>query len=148
MSSVEVIGWTPSGALRLLDQTLLPGEVRHVEVHPTDQIIEAIHSLRVRGAPLIGVAAAMGLAAIAQRRVTPGGSPGGTGGALTLEWFDREAARVASARPTAMNLRWAVDRMRRTAGDALAAGVNAGEGGARLGAGAQRRGDEGAAMCP
>src|SRR5437867_7076576 len=94
----EVVGWSGSGALRLLDQTLLPGEVRHVEVDGTDQIIEAIRSLRVRGAPLIGVAAAMGLAAVAQRRLAPGARPESTGGTLTLEWLEREAERIAGAR--------------------------------------------------
>src|SRR5581483_2541976 len=54
MTQVDVIGWTPAGALRLLDQTLLPGEIRHLELDTTEGIIEAIQALRVRGAPLIG----------------------------------------------------------------------------------------------
>src|SRR5688572_23310685 len=109
MPPTEVIGWTPTGALRLLDQTLLPAEIRHLELHTTDDIIEAIQALRVRGAPLIGVCAAMGLAVVAAR----------AGDKLTQAWFEREATRMADARPTAVNLRWAVDRMRRAASAAF-----------------------------
>ena len=110
MPPVDVIGWTSSGAVRLLDQTLLPAEIRHLELDTTDDVIEAIQALRVRGAPLIGVAAAMGLAAAAARQLarpgsaptpgaspkftnpergltTPGASPGSPG--LTRDWFER-----------------------------------------------------------
>ena len=63
----EVIGWTESGAVRLLDQTRLPNETHFMEIDQVDQMISAIKALSVRGAPLIGVAAAMGLAAAAAR---------------------------------------------------------------------------------
>ena len=55
------ISWTPSGGIRLLDQTRLPGEERYLELETVDAVAEAISSLRVRGAPLIGIAAAMGV---------------------------------------------------------------------------------------
>ena len=128
------IGWTKSGAVRLLDQTLLPGEVRYVEIDSIDAMIEAIRALRVRGAPLIGVAAAMGLAAWAKKEK-----------GLTPERFAQEAARLADARPTAVNLRWAVERMRHTARAAFAAGSK--NVAATLRDEAQKIWDEDAAMC-
>ncbi|MSR06025.1 MAG: S-methyl-5-thioribose-1-phosphate isomerase [Gemmatimonadetes bacterium] len=140
MSESPSIAWTPNGAVRLLDQTLLPGETRYVEIDTIDGMIEAIRALRVRGAPLIGVAAAMGLAAAAQAQLTPGVSPG-----LTPEWFEHEAERLAACRPTAVNLRWAVERMRIVARSAFAGGPTGVA--ARLRVEAQRIWDEDAAMC-
>ena len=61
------ISWTPSGGIRLLDQTRLPGEERYLELETVDAVAEAISSLRVRGAPLIGIAAAMGVALAVRR---------------------------------------------------------------------------------
>ena len=142
MPPVDVIGWSPAGALRLLDQTLLPSEVRHLELNTTDEIIEAIRSLRVRGAPLIGVAAAMGLSAIARRRLTPGAPE-----PLTLEWLERESQRLADARPTAVNLRWAVDRMLGVAREAFAAEMKGAKVVAKLREEAQAIWDEDARMC-
>ena len=55
----ETISWGESGSARFLDQTLLPGEERYVEVDTVEAMVEAIQSLRVRGAPLIGISAAM-----------------------------------------------------------------------------------------
>ena len=54
-------------ALVILDQTLLPGEVKYLSLTETDEIVEAIRALRVRGAPAIGVAAATGLYLAARR---------------------------------------------------------------------------------
>jgi methylthioribose-1-phosphate isomerase len=139
MPPVEVIAWSPGGALRLLDQTLLPGEIRHLELDTTDAVIEAIRELRVRGAPLIGVAAALGLAVVAGRQAAAS--------RLSGESFEREAARMADARPTAVNLRWAVDRMRRVAREAFGETAAQGEVAERLRAEAQRIWDEDAAMC-
>ena len=56
------IGWNADQGLRILDQTLLPEEERYLDLRTLDQLAEAIRSLRVRGAPLIGIAAAMGVA--------------------------------------------------------------------------------------
>lgn len=97
--------------LVLLDQTLLPGEIKHIRLRGQDDIWEAINMLRVRGAPAIGVAAGYG-AYLA---------------ALDIETDDydvfsrrfREAtAHLASSRPTAVNLFWALDRMERRVGEA------------------------------
>jgi len=87
--------------LWLLDQTLLPHEERWIEIADAPGMVEAIVHLRVRGAPAIGIAAALGLWLEARR-----------GGAESL----RDAARlIRSARPTAANMGWAVDRVLRAA---------------------------------
>src|SRR5918992_1112472 len=56
------IAWTSDHGVRILDQTRLPEEERYVELRTIDDVAEAIRTLRVRGAPLIGIAAAMGVA--------------------------------------------------------------------------------------
>ena len=87
--------------LWLLDQTLLPHEERWIEIADAPGMVEAIVHLRVRGAPAIGIAAALGLWLEARR-----------GSAESL----RDAARlIRSARPTAANMGWAVDRVLRAA---------------------------------
>jgi methylthioribose-1-phosphate isomerase len=97
------------GRLRLLDQRRLPQEEIFLECDSAAQTAEAIRSLAVRGAPLIGVAAAYGLCAEARRVSTR--SPEDLDVALSLG-----AERLVSARPTAVNLAWAVGRMRAAAG--------------------------------
>ncbi len=104
------------GELVLLDQTKLPGEVAHIRARSVEQVFEAIRSLRVRGAPAIGCAAAYGVALAASeaedRREGPAAAR-----ACALE-----ACRyLATSRPTAVNLFRALDRMEarlRAAGDA------------------------------
>jgi len=89
--------------VRLLDQRRLPAEETWLELSTADQVADAIRTLAVRGAPAIGVAAAYGLAVEARR--------GAEAGRL------REAADLlAHARPTAVNLAWAVRRMSRRLG--------------------------------
>ena len=100
--------WAPSGRLTLLDQTLLPAEERWIEVGTVDSLVEAIRALRVRGAPAIGIAAAMGLVA-ALRGVTAGPRE------AFLALIGRFAGEIRAARPTAVNLGWAMDRMARSA---------------------------------
>ena len=100
--------WAPSGRLKLLDQTLLPAEERWIEVGTVAALVEAIRALRVRGAPAIGIAAAMGLAA-AMRGVTAGPRT------AFLALIERSAEAIRAARPTAVNLGWALDRMVRRA---------------------------------
>jgi methylthioribose-1-phosphate isomerase len=82
------------GVLCILDQTLLPGEERCLSCESPEQVADAIRRLAVRGAPAIGVAAAYGLALAPPER------------------FDEAAELLASARPTAVNLRWAIDQLR------------------------------------
>ena len=92
------------GALVILDQTLLPGTTRYLELRTSQEVWEAIRELRVRGAPAIGVAAAFGVY-LAVR-----GSHARAYEELAGEF--REAKRyLATSRPTAVNLFWALDRM-------------------------------------
>jgi methylthioribose-1-phosphate isomerase len=115
---VEHLGWSRSGALRLLDQTLLPGEERWLEIETLPALIEAIRSLRVRGAPAIGIAAAMGLVAVLRERANSGVREEAYDGGVRerfLAQVDETAWAIGSARPTAVNLRWAMERMRRRA---------------------------------
>ena len=93
-----------NSALVIVDQTLIPNETRYLHLRTQQEIWEAIHSLRVRGAPAIGIAAAMG-AYLGVRGST----------APDFERFYEEFRQVkeylASSRPTAVNLFWALDRM-------------------------------------
>ena len=101
--------------LRLLDQRLLPREETYVDCRTSDEVAQAIHDLVVRGAPAIGIAAAWGVVLAARQ------DRAGLAAAL---------ARLRAARPTAVNLMWALDRMQRVAArgadaDALAAEAQA-----------------------
>ena len=103
---IPTIRWTggPEGSVSLLDQTLLPGKVRSIRVGDVETMRDAIRRLAVRGAPAIGIAAAYGVVLAARRSRAKD--------ARGLERDVRKAiARLASARPTAVNLRWALDRM-------------------------------------
>jgi len=136
--NLQHISWTPDGRFRYLDQTRLPQEELYREADTVDAVIEAIQALRVRGAPLIGVAAAMGLAAAASRL---------TAEELTGDWLARAVRRLSAARPTAVNLTWALGRML----EAYDRAAGHGGGTQQLIAGlrdeAQRIWDEDAAMC-
>jgi methylthioribose-1-phosphate isomerase len=93
------------GRLLVLDQTLLPGTVEEVLLATLDDVIGAIRRLAVRGAPLIGITAGYGMALAA--RDLPDDHP-------AAEAALREAAsRLRAARPTAVNLDWALDRSAR-----------------------------------
>src|SRR4051812_17874224 len=59
------VEWLPTGTLRLIDQTLLPGRFEYFDCHSTEDLAHAIRTLKVRGAPAIGVAAAYGLCLVA-----------------------------------------------------------------------------------
>jgi methylthioribose-1-phosphate isomerase len=100
--SVAWVGGT-DGYVRLLDQTILPGEVCYRDCRTLDDMREAICMLRVRGAPAIGVAAAMALVLHTQQAVRCGD--------LSESTFQRAADWLTAARPTAVNLAWAVRRM-------------------------------------
>lgn len=92
--------------IRLLDQTLLPLREEYVEIRAVDQMCDAIRRLVVRGAPAIGVAAAMGIALGALQASDDDRA------AFARTWED-VCSRIASTRPTAVNLFWAVERMKR-----------------------------------
>ncbi len=93
--------------LEILDQTLLPGTVKVLRVEKLEDIFEAIRFLRVRGAPAIGVCAAYGIALTASRIETRDYE-------AFLSAFREQKKYLASSRPTAVNLFWALDRMERT----------------------------------
>lgn len=95
----------PDQGLVLLDQRLLPGREEYVCCRSTDDIIVALKDMIVRGAPAIGVTAAYGCW-LASRESDPDSS----------DWRDqlkKSLDRISQARPTAVNLQWAVERMRR-----------------------------------
>lgn len=87
--------------LALLDQRLLPGTVEYLQINSVDEAVAAIRSLAVRGAPAIGIAAAYALA-VAVRAAPP---------AEFENTLHASAATLKGARPTAVNLAWAVDRL-------------------------------------
>lgn len=96
--------------LEILDQTLLPGTVKVLRLEKTEDIFEAIRYLRVRGAPAIGVCAGYAMALAASRIDTQDYE-------AFLAEFMRQKTYLAKARPTAVNLFWALDRMERTLRD-------------------------------
>ena len=101
--STEVPLWWDDGALCLIDQTALPQDLRSRRCTTWEEVAEAIRTLRVRGAPAIGLAAAYGLA-LAARGAT--GARSERLGRLRIA-----AAGLRATRPTAVNLAWALDRL-------------------------------------
>lgn len=97
-------------ALLILDQTRLPSEIKVLRLHSQEEIWEAINLLKVRGAPAIGVAAAFG-AYLAAKAITA------VSYAEFHTRFQEASAYLASSRPTAVNLFWALDRMERVVAD-------------------------------
>lgn len=92
--------------IRLLDQTLLPLQEKYISILTVDQMCDAIKRLAVRGAPAIGVAAAMGIA------LGMLGAPDSDRESFSRR-FGEVCRLIAATRPTAVNLFWAVDRMKR-----------------------------------
>lgn len=101
---IPTVEWR-DGQVRILDQTALPGTVQFVDCVEYEAVVEAIRTLKVRGAPAIGVTAALGIALGA-------GQFQGTDPAAFQSWFIQVCDRLASTRPTAVNLFWAVERMK------------------------------------
>jgi methylthioribose-1-phosphate isomerase len=101
---IRPVEWK-NNRLILIDQTRLPEDFVEIAIDSAEQLWEAIRRLRVRGAPAIGVAAAFGVALEALRY--EGSDPPGCLGHL-----DRVCEYLATSRPTAVNLFWALDRMR------------------------------------
>jgi methylthioribose-1-phosphate isomerase len=102
-TTIEWIGEL-EGCVRILDQTRLPGEVVYVDCRTPEEVFAAVRRLQVRGAPAIGIAAAMGL--VLGIRDYPGRDSEGF-----LARAHAVAERLNSARPTAVNLGWALRRM-------------------------------------
>jgi methylthioribose-1-phosphate isomerase len=135
--SLQPIAWSPSGAVRILDQRALPEARIERDLETAEEVADAIRTLQVRGAPLIGIAAAMGLVAGLRAHR-------GAGRDAFLTRLTELVRLLGATRPTAVNLRWALDRMTRVAREAP------GDGGAiweRLAAQAVAILEEDRAMC-
>jgi methylthioribose-1-phosphate isomerase len=105
------VRWSDDGqSIRLLDQTLLPTEERYLLLETVEGVAEAISSLRVRGAPAIGITAAMGLAMGARSRWEGGAAKSGK---HLEEGLVEDSELLRRTRPTAVNLPWALDRLAR-----------------------------------
>lgn len=96
-------------AVRIIDQTLLPGRLRFIELSTPEECYDAIARLAVRGAPAIGVFAGFSLAVIAGNMLQ--GRRDGVFGEADLHALQDRADYLASSRPTAVNLSWALERM-------------------------------------
>jgi methylthioribose-1-phosphate isomerase len=120
-----------NGRLRIIDQTVLPGRYQVVELATLDAVCDAIVRLRVRGAPALGVAGAYGLLVAVEESWAHAGAifdsgiddagderparlemPGAIDAAALRATLDAAAKRITATRPTAVNLGWAVSRMR------------------------------------
>jgi len=101
---IKTIEWTDEG-ISMLDQRLLPSEEKYLMLRSYDEVAEAIKKMVVRGAPAIGVSAAMGLALGASQSV-------GMSVADLEDDFDYMCKVMSQTRPTAVNLFWAIERMR------------------------------------
>src|ERR1700759_487410 len=102
---IPTLEWTANG-VRFLDQTRPPLEETYVFATTSDEVADVITTMVVRGAPAIGVSAAMGVALGVQK------SPATTLPELADD-RERISKTLAAPRPTAVNLFWAIERMRR-----------------------------------
>ena len=102
----KTVEWTKDG-VRMLDQRLLPSEEKYLMLRSYDEVAEAIRKMVIRGAPAIGVAAAMGIALGASQSV-------GTSVADLDDDLQYICEVMSKTRPTAVNLFWAIERMRAT----------------------------------
>jgi methylthioribose-1-phosphate isomerase len=112
---IPTLTWTPEG-VRFIDQTKLPLEESYVLATTYEQVADVIVTMVVRGAPAIGVSAAYGVALGAQNTKAT------TAQELAPE-FEKICARLAGTRPTAVNLFWAIDRMKALFARLLASGA-------------------------
>ncbi|MFZ3062685.1 MAG: S-methyl-5-thioribose-1-phosphate isomerase [Actinomycetota bacterium] len=113
---IKTIEWT-DGTVRLIDQTRLPLEEVFVDCADYQCIAEAIKTMKIRGAPAIGVAAAFGLALAAY-------SSGAGSSSEVLEDVKKARSVLAETRPTAANLFWALDRVVKRADENVGADVD------------------------
>jgi methylthioribose-1-phosphate isomerase len=127
-------------AVVMIDQRKLPAEERYVRCKTAPEVARAIRTMVIRGAPAIGVAAAMGIA-LGMRKSTA------TGTQKFAAEFHKLCELMASTRPTAVNLFWAIERMRRGFGEGARAGESVDQLKDRLEAVAQAIHDEDVASC-
>jgi methylthioribose-1-phosphate isomerase len=136
---LPTIEWTPE-AVVMIDQRKLPGAEVYVTCKTAKEVAKAITTMVIRGAPAIGVAAAMGLALGARRSTATGTKQ------FTTE-FQRLCELMAATRPTAVNLFWAIDRMKTAFADAAQQGGSVRDIAARLEAEAKAIHDEDVQSC-
>ena len=103
---IKTVEWTSEG-IRMIDQRLLPNEEKYLMLRSWEEVAQAITTMVVRGAPAIGVSAAMGLALGASQSV-------GMSVADLEDDFSYMCQVMSQTRPTAVNLFWAIERMRET----------------------------------
>ncbi|MGH9902456.1 MAG: S-methyl-5-thioribose-1-phosphate isomerase, partial [Pyrinomonadaceae bacterium] len=101
---IKTVEWTEEG-VRMIDQRLLPTEEKYLMLRSCEEVAEAIKQMVVRGAPAIGVSAAMGIALGSKQSV------GTSADDLQFD-FDYFCDIMSQTRPTAVNLFWAIERMR------------------------------------
>jgi methylthioribose-1-phosphate isomerase len=136
---IPTLSWTPEG-VRFIDQTRLPLEESYVVATTYEQVADVIVTMVVRGAPAIGVSAAYGVALGAEK------SSAQTAEEFAPE-FEKICACLAGTRPTAVNLFWAIDRMKKLFADLRAKGASMTEVRERILAEAQAMYDEDIAAC-
>jgi len=136
---IPTLAWTPEG-VQFIDQTRLPLEESYVLASTFEQVAGAITTMVVRGAPAIGVSAAYGIALGAKNTKSK------TAAQFALE-FERICACLAATRPTAVNLFWAIDRMKAVFARLVASGAGLGQIQEKLFAEAQSMYDEDIAAC-
>ncbi len=113
---IKTVVWTDEGVV-MIDQRLLPTEEKYLTLRSCEEVAEAIKQMVVRGAPAIGVSAAMGLALGTKQAV-------GTSVEDLQQDFDYFCDIMSRTRPTAVNLFWAIERMRETFRRARAEGAD------------------------
>ncbi len=136
---LPTIDWVED-AVVMVDQRKLPTQEVYVRCKTANEVARAIRTMVIRGAPAIGVAAAMGLGLEMRRSKATGTRQ------FTTE-FQKTCELLAATRPTAVNLFWAIDRMRRVFGATAQAGASVGELQRRLADEARAIHDEDVASC-
>jgi methylthioribose-1-phosphate isomerase len=116
---MRTVRWDPDGpAVLMIDQRLLPADFQILHLTTVDEVAQAIQEMAVRGAPAIGVSAAFGLAlaAVTSRTIE-----------VERLWQELETAAgtLRAARPTAVNLSWAIDRLLQAASECRGKGIDA-----------------------
>ena len=136
---LPTIAWQDSDIV-MIDQRKLPGAEVYVTCRSVNDVAKAIKTMVIRGAPAIGVCAAMGLALGAERSKATGTKQ------FTTE-FQRNSDLLAATRPTAVNLFWAIERMKQSFASGALAGESVDQLKARLRAEADRIHDDDVAGC-
>ena len=108
LNEINTVYWrgNSDGHLEILDQTQLPTQITHVVCKDVPTVVEAIQSLRVRGAPAIGIAGAYGMVLAIHQAIHLEESS-----EKKIAYIQRRAEDLATSRPTAVNLRWAIQRI-------------------------------------